>query len=92
MRQNEKGVVRRFTCVLQLSDDARKMIMPKMYLKHTKKLPTDISGCVTLTISLNFSALMLSEQPQVCKTQSLLRQSMVMNFVTSRNALIWQGF
>ncbi len=35
---------------------------------------------------------MLSEQPQICKTQSLLRQSMVMNFVTSRNALIWQGF
>ncbi len=85
MRQNEKGVVRRFTCVLQLSDDGRKMIMPKM-------LPTDNSGCVTLTVSLNFSALMLSEQPQICKTQSLLRQSMVMSFVTSRNALIWQGF
>ncbi len=35
---------------------------------------------------------MLSEQPQICKTQSLLCQSMVMSFVSSRNAFSWQGF
>lgn len=81
-----KGVVHRFTCVLQLSDDGRKMIMPKTYLKRTKKLPTANSGCVTFTVPFDLSALMLSEQPQICKTQSLLRQSMVMSFVTSRNA------
>lgn len=38
--EREKGVVHCFTCVLQLSDDGRKRIMPKMYLKSTKKLTT----------------------------------------------------
>lgn len=66
--------------------------MPKTYLKRTKKLPTANSGCVTFTVSFDLSVLMLSEQPQICKTHSLLRQSMVMSFVTSRNAFSWKGF
>lgn len=91
--EREKGVVHRFTCVLQLSDDGRKTIMPKMYLKCTKKLPTANSECVTFAVSFNSSALTLSEQPQICKTQFLLRQSMVMKtFVTSHNAFSWKGF
>ncbi|RXN09358.1 DNA annealing helicase and endonuclease ZRANB3 [Labeo rohita] len=49
--EREKGVVHRFTCVLQLSDDGRKTIMPKMYLKCTKKLPTANSECVTFAAS-----------------------------------------
>lgn len=65
--EREKGVVHRFTCVLQLSDDGRKMIMPKMGLKRSKKLPTpDV-----FLLSFDLSATMLSEQPQICKTQYL---------------------
>lgn len=84
-----KGVVLRFTCVLQLSDDGRKMIMPKMYWNALKSCQLWMS----LLISFDLSALMLSEQPQICKTQSLWHWSIVMKgFHTPYNALSWKAF